>query len=188
MPRTAKPTKPAEDKQPSLFSASQLPNLPNLVAAAKRFIHTGKIVSKDEERAAAIAQAFLECGLVLPVCRRFHCSPNTVHAVIEVYEREGKLDDLKQRVSRKLGLLAEVSAEAAIELVSQGKCPANVLPINVGVSLEKKAMVDGEATSRVEVLAAAPIGTQDVIDYCRAHGLPVPSIDVEATVSAPKPQ
>ncbi len=185
MPRTANEPKPAEDQQPSLFSVLDLPTLPTLIEGAKQYIHTGKTTCKDEERAQAIAQAYLECGRILTVSRRFQISPNTVHAVIEVLERAGKLEGLKQRVCRSLGLLAEVSAERAIEMVADGKCPANVLPINVGVALDKKALLDGDPAQRIEVSIAAPLGVQDVLDYLVRQGIQPPAIEVESTVTAP---
>jgi len=188
MPRTAKPTKVAEEQQPPLFSADALPTVPALIEGAKQFVHSGKVTCKDEERAAAIAQAYLEVGQILPVAKRFQVSPHTVHAVIRVLEAAGKLDDIKQRVSRNLGLLAEVSSERAIEMVAEGKCPANVLPINVGVALDKKALLDGDPTQRIEATVAAPLGVQDVVSYLLSKGLTPPAIDVESTVQPTKPE
>lgn len=182
MPRKAKPAELVEETQPPLFLDSQLPSLPQLTEAAKCYVHTGKITCKNEQRAADIATAFLETGQYLTVAKRFGISPNTVHAVVEVLERAGKLDDLKQRLSRKLGILAEVSAERAIQMVNDGKCPANVLPINVGVAIEKKALIDGEATQRVETVRSQPLDASDVLAYLRAKAIPAPAIDVQSTV------
>lgn len=175
----------SEERQPALFSPGDLPDLPALVEGAKRFVHTGKIVTKNEERAAAIAQAFLETGFILPVARRFQVSPNTVKAVMDVLERAGKLDGIKERLSAKLGLLAEVSAEAAIEAVQSGKCQPNVLPINVGVAIEKKALLDGEVTSRTESVETRRLEVADIAVYLQERGL---AIDVESTVVPPLPE
>lgn len=188
MPRAAKPAKPAEEVQPALFQPMDLPDIPKLVEGCKRYVHSGKVTCKDSERAAAIAQAYLECGKILTVARRFAVSPNTVHAVLQVLEAAGKLDDIKQRVSRSLGLLAEVSAERAIEMVASGACPANVLPINLGVALDKKALIDGDPTQRIEAAIAKPVGVQDVMDYLARHGVQAPAIEVQSTVSPPKPK
>lgn len=188
MPRKAKPPEPVEETQPALFLDSQLPTLPQLTEAAKQFVHTGRITCKDEQRAADIATAFLETGQYLTVAKRFSISPNTVHAVVEVLEKAGKLDDLKQRLSRKLGILAEVSAERAIQMVNDGKCPANVLPINVGVAIEKKALIDGEATQRVETVSRQALDASDVLAYLRAKAIPAPAIDVQSTVSRTEPK
>jgi len=183
----AKPRLRAEATQPGLFLLSELPDNPKLQAAAKRYVHSGRITCKDEERAAAIAEAFLSCGLVLPVARRFHVSPKTVHAVLEVLEEEGKLARVKERLSAKLGLLAEVSAEAAVEMVVAGKTQANVLPINVGVAIEKKAMLDGEATVRIESVEVR-ISAADLIARVQRLAAAAPAIDVESSVSTPETQ
>ena len=163
-----------------------LPDNPKLQAAAKQFIHSGKIICKDGERAAAIAQAFLECGQILPVAKRFHVSPNTVQAVVEVLEQAGKLDDLKQRVSRKLGLVAELGAERLLDKLEAGAVPANVLPSVVGVAIDKKALLDGDPTSRVATEVSVKIEAGDVLAYLTKRGLPRPAIDVESTVTTPE--
>jgi hypothetical protein len=56
----------------------------------------------------------------------------------------------------------------------------------VGVALDKKALIDGDPTARVEATVHAPLGVQDVLAYLKAKGLPVPSIDVESTVNPAK--
>lgn len=184
MPHKPKPAEPAEATQPSLFLPSQLPELPALAAAAKQYIHTGKITCKDEERAAAIASKYLETGSLLATARWFHVSPNTVKAVTDVYEAEGKLDDLKQRISRKLGTIIELTSDRSIEALEAGKVPANVLPIMMGVAVEKKALIDGEATQRIEHKSAEPMDAQDVMSYLRTKGIKAPAIDVQSTVTA----
>jgi transposase-like protein len=183
---TAAPPIPSEDSQPGLFPVDALPNDVLLVAAAKKFIHSGKITCKAEERAAAIAQAFLECGQVLTVAKRFHISPNSVHAVLRVLEENGKLDDLKQRVSRNLGLIAELGCERLIEKLESGCVSANVLPIVVGVAVDKKAILDGTGPISGEAPPRLTIEVHHVLDYLRQRGLPVPAIDVESTVTTTK--
>lgn len=184
----AKPREVTEDVQPALFAIDELPDLPGLIEGAKQFVHSGKITCKNEERAAAIAQAFLETGSCLGVARRFHCSPHTVNAVLEVLTANGKLDDIKQRLSKTLGILAAVCADAAVELVVAGKCPANVLPITMGVSLDKKAMLDGDVTQRIAVEAAAPVDLEAVRAYLHGKGIAAPAIDVESSVNPQKPK
>lgn len=185
MSEAAEP-KPSEENQPSLFPVGLLPDDAKLTAAAKVFLHSGKITCKDEERAAAIAERFLQCGLILPVARFFHVSPNTVRAVVQVMEESGKLDDLKQRLSTKLGLLAEVSVERAAEMISANQVPANVLPIMLGVAIDKKELLDGNATSRVAHEFTRPLGVEDVAAYLRSRGLNAKPIDVQSTVSCEK--
>lgn len=172
----------SQENAPSLFSPDQLPDVPKIAAGAKAFLHTGKITCKDEERAAAIAEAFLQCGLILPVARRFHISPNTVKAVVQVLEESGKLDDLKQRLSSKLGLLAETSIERANEMLMNNQVPANVLPILMGVAIDKKELLDGNATSRVQHQFTRPLATEDVAKYLRDRGIGAKAIDVKSTV------
>ena len=188
MPRKAKSPLLAETLQPALFLPSEMPELPALAEAAKQFLHTGKITCKNEERAAAIASKYLETGSLLATARWFHVSPNTVKAVTEVYEATGKLDDLKQRMSRKLGTIIELTSDRSIEALEAGKVPPNVLPIMLGVAIEKKALLDGEATQRVETIRAEPLDASDVLAYLRSKAIAAPAIDVQSTVSRTEPK
>jgi hypothetical protein len=183
MPRTAKPSKIAEERQPALFQPEDLPSVPMLIEAAKRCVHTGKIAGKDEERANEVLMQYLQCGSLLATAKRFQVSPNTVKALLEIYEAAGKLDDLKQRVSRKLGTIIELTADRTIDALMAGTIQGNVLPIMLGVSIEKKALLDGDATSRVETVVTKPIEVGDIAAYLRTKGIAAPAIDVESTVS-----
>ncbi len=184
MPRhTAKPPEPAISTQPALFEPEQMPSQAQLLEGAKSYVHTGRTTCKDEERAEALVTAYIESHSLLSVARRFHVSPNTVKAVLEVFEAAGKLDDLKQRVARKLGTVAELCADASIEMLLAGKVPANVLPIMEGVAIEKKALLEGEATSRIEAAVLAPVDLEAVRAYLQTR-----SIDVQSSVVPQKPK
>lgn len=184
----AKPIEPAPEQQPALFADGDLPTCQNLVEACKSYVHSGKTTCRDQERAQAIVQHYLESGSLLATARRFTCSPNTIKAVLAILEQAGKLDDLKQRVSSKLGIVAELATDRSIEMLQNGTVPANVLPIMLGVAVEKKALLDGEATQRVEAAVVSPVEANDVLTYLRSKGLPAPAIDVPSTVSSQNPQ
>ena len=98
------------------------------------------------------------------------------------------MDDLKQRVSHKLGLIIELGSERLIEKLEAGSVPANVLPIVIGVAVDKKAIVDGEGTGGPGPQVPIQIEVHHVLDYLRTRGLPLPPIDVESTVTPHKPK
>lgn len=183
----AKPIQVSEVAQPTLFAPDQMPTAPVLVAAAKVFAHTGKVACKDEERAEAIIQHYLATGSLRATARQFHVSPHTVSAMVAVYSEAGKLDALKQRVSAKLGVVIELATDNLVEKLQDGTVPANVLPIVLGVAVEKKALLDGEATSRSESVRVEPVRLGDLAAYLRKHGVEAPAIDVQSTVEPQKP-
>lgn len=184
----AKDTTPAESSQPALFTPEQLPPAPVLIAAATRYAHTGTTASKDEERAEAVLAFYLTTGSLRATARHYQVSPNTIKTVLEIFEKAGKLDALKQRLSKKLGTVIELATDLLTEKLQDGSVQANVLPIVIGVGVEKKALIDGEATSRTEEKPAAPAQLDDLAAYLRTHGIEAPAIDVASTVHPVKPQ
>lgn len=185
---TAKETIVAEDKQPALFSVEQLPAMPQLLAAAETYTHTGKTTCKDEELCQLMISFYLATGSLRATARRFSMSAHTVSAVVGVYETSGKMAALKQRLSNKLGVSIELATDLLNEKLLEGCVPANVLPIVIGVGVEKKALLDGEATSRSEAIPAKPVALGDLAAYLRSQGVPAPAIDVASTVLPEKPQ
>lgn len=184
----AKDATPAESSQPALFTPEQLPPAPALIAAATSYAHTGTTATKDEERAEQVLTYYLTTGSLRATARHFHVSPNTVKAVLEIFAKAGKLDALKQRLSAKLGTVIELATDLLTEKLLDGSVQANVLPIVIGVGVEKKALIDGEATSRTETTPAAPAQLDDLAAYLRAQGIDAPAIDVASTVHPTKPQ
>ncbi len=176
----AAPFLPSKQTQPVLFMEGETRTVQR---AAKQYLHTGKIVTKDEERAQWIAETYLELQSLAKTAKKCECDTRTVKAVMDELQAAGKLPEVKTRVSSKLGLLAELATEQAIEVVASGRCPANVLPIMLGVSLDKKAALDQEGVAVAVGQGAEVRVTVDlVVGYLRKRGVEVPALDVESTV------
>ncbi len=182
----AAPFLPSTETQPVLLEVE--PDAGTITKAAKQYVHTGKIVTKDEERAAKIATRFLECGFVGRTARDCECSPNTVRAVVAVLEAEGKLEGLKQRLAAKLGLVAELATENSIELLAEGKVPANVLPVMAGVAVDKKNALEQEGfTPAAPQAGPVRVTVEIVAGYLAKRGIAAPALDVESTVQPAQP-
>lgn len=185
----AKPSLPSECQQPALFKPEQLPPVTEaVVEAAERYLHSGKITCKDEERAARIIESFLLSGRnKLATARACGCSPNSIEPIFQRMEAMGKLDDIIKRLGQKLSLLAELSTEAAIEMIVAGKVPANALYPLIGVPLDKKAQLEGAATAGLTVrVEIQPVQVSDLANYLLSQGVQ-PPIDVQSTVSTVEP-
>ena len=181
----AKPVKPSESLQPALFSPEQLPDLPALVASAKDYAHSCKIVTKDHERAEMILTHYLQTGSLRATAKHLGCSPNTVLSVLNVFEQSGKLDALKQRLSHKLGLVLELGADDMVERLTKGYLKLS--PIDLAVLVDKRLLLDGDATQITEQRVQVAVRVEDVTAYLTSKGLSAPAIDVASTVSAPEP-
>jgi hypothetical protein len=186
LPVKAKRSIPSEAVQPALFSPDQLPDLPALVQAAKDYAHTGKIVCKDGERAEAILNHYLQTGSLRATAKHLGCSPNTVLSVLQQFESSGRLDALKQRLSHKLGLVLELGSDDLIERLVSGKFKPS--PIDLAVLVDKKLLLDGDATQITEQRVQVDVRVEDVTAYLASKGLKAPAIDVESSVNASKPK
>jgi hypothetical protein len=183
---TAQPVQPSEETQPTLFLADQLPDLPDVVLAAKEFSHTGKIVCKNGERAEAILVHYLRTGSLRCTAKHMGCSPHTVLSVLNHFESAGKLDAYKQRLSHKLGLALELGADDMVERLTKGTL--HLSPIDQAVLIDKKLLLDGDPTQRVAVEVTHKIEADDVLAYLRSRGLPLPAIDVKSTANPEEPK
>lgn len=151
----------------------------DLVPLVKEYQHTGKHVSKDQQLVHSICECLLARGWSERETAKYHhISRHTIRAMMTVLEEQGKLAPLKQRLSAKLGLLAELSLDASIDLVRQAAVPANVLPIMTGVSLDKKERIDAGAGAPGGERITVEITVQDL----REHWRRLKAVDVESSV------
>ena len=183
-------TLPSLREQPPLFSPDLLPDMPALVEAAKQFAHTGKIVCKNGERAERILTHYLQSGSLRATAQVMLCHPRSIQRVLEQFEASGRLDALKQRLSHKLGLILELGTDDIVERVANGHL--KLTSIDVAVLVDKKLLLDGEATQISEQRVAVDVRVEDVIGYLKSKGISAPAIDVESpvfvqTVKALKP-
>jgi len=152
-----------ESEQLSLI---ELPEA-DLIECVKRGYRSGKIASKLEERAAKIARMVLMRASLRDIQRECHVDYRTVKAIIQIMEDTGKLPTLKTRLSQDLGDIAELSAANLREKLINNEVPANVLPIVLGIAVEKKALVDGDPTARLDFhqnIEVTPVVAMDYLD------------------------
>lgn len=138
----AKAYKPSVMDQPLLIELSNLPEQPELVAEAKSYAHTGSTVLKNGERCEEIITDLISGMSLRAVCRKHHVHPDSVGQIREALEQSGKLETLKAKLSRGLGVLAAVSCETATEMVIDGTMPAQCVPVTMGIALQRKEELD----------------------------------------------
>lgn len=112
---------------------------------------SGKVLLKDWERCERVCQRLLAGESQRSIARDEAMGRNSIRKVMEVLEQRGLLEPLKKRLSRRLGHVAEALTEDILEAAENGSLPANVKPIAMAIALDKKAMLDGEATQVIEV-------------------------------------
>lgn len=112
---------------------------------------TGKALLKDWERCGRVADALLLDVPQRQIARQEGMGRHSIRKVMEVLEERGLLAPQKKRMSRRLGHIAEAIGEDLMEMAEAGTLPAQVKPIAMAIALDKKALLDGEASQVIEV-------------------------------------
>lgn len=106
-------------------------------------------VERNQERYRGICAA-VAMGLgVKRIAKAFGCSVWTVRKIRQ--SREADLAPLKKQMGMEMLDLARLSAEELGDRLAEGKIPANVLPIVMGIGTERGLQLLGEATEIKEV-------------------------------------
>lgn len=141
---------------PDYYEAEQF-SLPVIIEETERHLpdvaggtFSGKIVERDQELVAAVLGAHVAGVGKKRIGEAFKISPNTVRGIVDRARQAGKIDPYKRRVSNQLGRAIESGMEQWIDAAEAGEIRADQIPVAVGIFSDKKALIDGEATSRVE--------------------------------------
>lgn len=194
MPRKLKPRVLNQDSHPSLFLPSQLPLRPDLleIVKEKRFVHTARNLTKDEEICRLIVQD-LSLGMSRRrVALKYSISRNTIHAMMEELQRTGTLEPLRKETSRLLGKAIIHGLEEWTEAVEEGRIHPSQIPVPVGIFLTQKALIDGDPTSRIEETRRTELTVDQVRaafeGMKRAKVTPAPAIELQSSEEPSKPQ
>lgn len=141
---------PGELEQGVLFEAGA--ELLSVEERAKSGRYSGVIIERDRGKVRAIVQALAEGHGIIRVARAFGVSE---HTVIGIRERHPDLIAMeKKNLSKLLGRVVAVGWEQYLEAVVDGRVSPRDLPVGLGIAGDKKALIDGEVTQRIEVRQA----------------------------------
>ncbi len=118
---------------------------------------SGKILEKDRQLVDAVLGAHASGIGKERIAGAFHISKNSVRGIIERARESGKIDPYKKHVSKSLGRAIESGIERWSEAVEEGNIRPDQIPVAVGIFFDKKQLLDGEVTSRVERVAAPSV-------------------------------
>ena len=178
--------------QAELFEPGAMPFDLEVCKGAKRLAATGRITTRNDARAVAIAACKLAGLSDAETARRVGCSRNTIAPVIEQLESSGRIPSLQTRLQTKLGRLAESAADELLDLVGQDggwnqdrSGAVRALGVALGITVEKHLLVTGQATQIVEQRVVAP--TADAVREWedKLRSLFGPVLDVEALPGNP---
>ena len=113
---------------------------------------SGVLTERDQSLVDSILSSFVAGATQRQIAERFKVSRNTIAQMVRRAEADGRLEPYKARLSARLGRAVEAGIEHWTEAVEAGKVSASQIPVAVGIFTDKKLLLDGEATSRVEHL------------------------------------
>lgn len=138
-------------QQEELFDASELPlglELLHIDDNERRGVFTGERIARDKARYQAIVQALAEGLGIRQIARAFKVSPHTISAI---REREVELIATeKQGLIRLAGRACRLSLERYVEALEKNEISPGQIPVGFGIIMDKKLLLEGEATSRIE--------------------------------------
>ena len=111
---------------------------------------SGVLTERDQGLVDSILSSFVAGATQRQIAERFKVSRNTIAQMVRRAEADGRLEPYKARLSARLGRAVEAGIEHWTEAVEAGKVSASQIPVAVGIFTDKKLLLDGEATSRVE--------------------------------------
>ena len=168
---------------PELFSPEAVEAGLVEVAGKPRGQFSGGIIERQAELVDVILERFASGASQREIARVFSVSTNTVAGIVSRATASGRIEAYKTRVSAKLAGAIEGGIEVWTDALRAGTLNPAQIPLAVGIFSDKKALLDGEATSRVEVRAVEPSG-QDIDKALRA--LPEVEVSVDSVLTQNK--
>ena len=159
--------------QPEFFSPQDVESGLIEVAGRPKGQFTGALIEKQAALVDLILERFATGASQREIARLFSVSPNTVAGVVARATASGRIEAYKTRVSAKLAGAIEGGIEVWTDALRAGQLNPAQIPLAVGIFSDKKALLDGEATSRVEVRSLEP----SAADVARALAA-LPEIEV----------
>lgn len=159
--------------QMPLFVERHLPagrELLSLDDDERRGKFTGEIVARNRERYAAIVRCLAEGIGIRATARAYGCSTHTVQAIRD-RERLAIASE-KKELSATLGHFARMAGERLVEELD--RIPIGQLPVAMGIAVDKKAALDGEASAIVEHRSRREPDPEDIRAYLETLRSAVP--------------
>jgi hypothetical protein len=169
---------PAE--QPELFDPAAIPKGHELLTIDKderagKF--TGERIARNREKYLGIVRALAEGMGIRRTARAYGVSTNTVAAI---REREPSLIETEKKdLSRLMGRFVTMATERLIE--EHDQIPIGQLSVSLGIVQDKKALLDGDPTIRIEERIEVALSPGDVRSMLAR--LKDRALEIEATVN-----
>jgi transposase len=173
---------PALPLQQSLFSAlDELEFFTSQqTAGATRYAkHTGTTAEK-KSAVMEVAKKMLAAGCsqrdVAGVCQ---LGRETVRALVNRWETSGELEPLKRRMIAQLDDIGEEQLAVYRDALRAGKISATQIPVHYGIFADKRALLAGEATSRIEHVTREKSVNDILAEVIDVEASPVQGTDSE---------
>ena len=138
-------------EQPPLFDLAECESHLVRLAGRDQERFSGTTIEKDRELVAAVLGAVVAGVPRDHIARLAGISTHTIAGIVDRAESGGEIAPWKQRMSRQLARATESLAASLVEAADNKTIPVGQQSVSLAILVDKKLILDGEATSRVEV-------------------------------------
>ena len=139
--------------QPALFDLQQCERHLVEIAGRDQERFSGTTTDKHVELVNTVLEAVVAGVRYDQIAHLAGISRHTIQGIVDRAEKAGKIAPWKERMSRLLARTTEALAGQMLDDVQAGKIAPRDKGLMTAVLMDKKLLVDGEATSRVEIVA-----------------------------------
>lgn len=164
--------------QPGLFSLEEL-TLLNVDRPEVSKRYTAEALIAHRTKRDAVCRALAEGHGLLKIARAFGISHHSVAALRD--SRPDLVDIEKRQLSQVYGRVIRLCMERYEDALIADKVHPNFLPVHSAVLSDKKALLDGDPTARVESVIRHEVSLELVAGYLAKKGISMPVIDVAST-------
>ena len=138
--------------QSELFSSEEFASGRELVEAyeSKQGKFSGKILERRKEVVDTILMHIVDGWSALAVSKVYHISRNSIQALIQRAEDDGRIAAFENRLAGALKYNVMLSNEVIREHLESGNATMKDATMNMGIGTDKLFVLLGKATSRVE--------------------------------------
>jgi hypothetical protein len=164
---SAKPKDDAVAKQSYLFANDMDNERPEIVemVQAKSFIHSGAFVGANEELCRGVCEDLILGMSSRQIARKHHISRNSILNCKVAMAERGELEPLEKEIMAKIDRGVILSLENYQAALEQDKVAPDRIPIGLGILLDKRQLLSGQATSRHEVLEKKQLTPEDMATW-----------------------
>jgi hypothetical protein len=183
LPAVAAPFSEAtREEQPFLLDEKFWPIRQDLVELVKEksFLHTGKIVGKDEELCRAVCKDLVVQLSGRKIAKKYSISRHTVLAIEKLMRERGELEPLKKQVMGQLDDIIYLGLERIKDALLADEISPGQLPIPMAALIDKKGQLEAGMVPGTDRTVREVTEAEIVDEFARMKRAKVITVDSQS--------